>query len=160
MPDLAISLDATTGVYDLSLTADGSDLATEEGLFTSVALSLLLDRQATVSDTLPYKGDKDRRGWFADEFNGFNIGSRRWIFLPQGVTQVAMRQIEAADKESLQWMLDDGVAQSVGVTVTQTGPESFDEEIVITHPSAGGIQVNRWTVNWAAQGVILGVNGG
>lgn len=110
-------IDFTQGA-DLAL--DGVLLAEDDGLLTSVIISLFTDRQARSDDVLPNAdlGDTDRRGWWADEFNpdaADRIGSHLWL-------NEAAKQLPAVlvrDKEfaqaALQWLVADGVASSVAV---------------------------------------------
>jgi len=118
MADIATKfIDFTQGA-DLAL--DGLLLADDDGLLTSVLISLFSDQLARVDDVLPNadQGDDDRRGWWGDEFNDDptdQIGSRLWL-------NEAAKQLPAvlvSDKEfaeaALQWLVDDGVSSSVVV---------------------------------------------
>jgi len=119
MADIATRfIDFTQGA-DLAM--DGVLLADDDGLLTSVLISLFSDRLARADDVLPNadQGDADRRGWWADEFNADaadRIGSHLWL-------NEAAKQLPAVlvrDKEyataALQWLVDDGIAAKVVVS--------------------------------------------
>lgn len=110
-------IDFTQGA-DLAL--DGILLADDDGLFTSVLISLFTDRQARVDDVLPNadQGDTDRRGWWADEFNpkaADRIGSHLWLNeAAKQLSAVLVRDKEYA-QAALQWLVEDGIVASVAV---------------------------------------------
>lgn len=93
---------------DLSLS--GYDLAKEDGLRTAVIISLFSDRRAEADDEIP-DGSDDRRGWWAG-----SIGSRLWLLARAKETPDTLARARAYAIESLQWLIDDGVATAVEVT--------------------------------------------
>jgi phage gp46-like protein len=110
-------------------------LAQDDGLTTSVLLSLFTDRRAEDDDAIP-GGAEDRRGTWLDAFageEGDRMGSRLWLLeraklLPETVTR--MREY---CEEALEWMVRDGVARSVSV----------ETWIVRNHPAGIiGAQIN------------------
>lgn len=73
--DLRLTWSNDTGDADLSLT--GTDLSTDRGIATAMALSLFPDRRAEAGDVPPSGDPSDRRGWWADQFaevEGDHIG--------------------------------------------------------------------------------------
>lgn len=124
-----ITLDWLNGALDLAL-LDG-DLATDNGLRTAVALSLLCDRRAEPDDVLPdsfgFDGG-DRRGWWADAIadrDGDKWGSRLWLLNREKILPEVRRRAEAYAAESLAWLLDDGVATEVEAIA-----ETLDREVL------------------------------
>lgn len=100
--------------------ADGA-LLEDEGLFTAVALSLFTDRLANPDDTLPDGGD-DRRGWWGDAYlpvladgSPDRLGSRLWLLARAQQLPETAQRAQAYCREALEWLIDDGVAASVGV---------------------------------------------
>lgn len=94
---------------------DGSDLLADDGLETSIVISLGTDGLALPEDELP-DGSDDRRGWWGDAYAdvpGDRIGSRRWLLesakAPEGLAQ----QVQAYDEECLAHLVEDGLAESV-----------------------------------------------
>lgn len=112
-----VFVDLETGA-DFAL--DQLGLVEDDGLETALLISLFTDRYANADDVLP-DGGNDRRGWWADEFNVVQqdlIGSRLWLILREKqLGRVLVRAREYA-KEALQWLIDDGVAESVDVVAT------------------------------------------
>jgi phage gp46-like protein len=100
----------------------GADLAYESGslregdeLATAVFASLFCDAPARDVDPIPAGAPKS--GWWGDAFEDENPGevwgSRLWTLkrwpMSDAVIPVAIEMIE----ESLEWMVDDGIAESV-----------------------------------------------
>lgn len=111
--DVQIAFD---GFFDIGLA--GADLAKDEGLQTAVIVSLFTDRRADPDDQLP-DGSDDRRGWWADAYADIDndrIGSKLWLLSREKQTRETAQKVENYARESLQWLVDDGVARSVGVS--------------------------------------------
>lgn len=111
-----ITLDDVDGLLDVAL-LDG-DLATDDGLRTAVALSLLCDRRAEEDDIIP-DGTDNRRGWWADAIadqDGDKWGSRLWLLSREKELPEVRRRAEAYAEEALDWLLDDGVVSEIVVT--------------------------------------------
>lgn len=119
MTDIAtVFVDFTHGA-DYAL--DGVLLKDDDGLTTSVILSLFTDAEARIDDTLPDENSSDRRGFWADQYppeDGDKIGSRLWLNDAAKQLQSVLRRDERYAAEALQWMVDDGVADSIDVVAT------------------------------------------
>jgi phage gp46-like protein len=104
----------------------GGDLVRELGIETAVMMSLYTDRRANTDDTLPDSLSEDRRGWWGDqvtEFDGDQIGSRLWLLERAKTTEDNLSDAKFYIEESLQWLLDDGVAQDIEVEVERQNRE-------------------------------------
>lgn len=115
----ATSASALTSYADLALI--DSDLASDRGIKTAIALSLFTDRRADDDDTPPSGNPNDRRGWWADEFAanlGDLFGSRLWLLDRSVLTNETVLLATEYIKEALQWLLDDAVAESITPVVT------------------------------------------
>lgn len=112
MTDLALSLidngPAQPPTIDLALA--GYDLATEDGLRTAVIISLFTDRRVEADDEIP-DGSDDRRGWWADP----TLGSRLWLLARAKETPDTLARARTYAAESLQWLIDDGMATAIDV---------------------------------------------
>lgn len=121
LADLALTWSNTTGDGDLSLI--DSDIASDRGLATAVILSLFTDRRAETDDKPPSGDERDRRGWWADQFaatEGDRIGSRLWLLdRSKRSNEVVLRAKEYV-REALAWMLEDRVVAGIDVTVETT----------------------------------------
>lgn len=112
--DLALSFNPAIGMLDISIA--GADLLAEDTLATAVMLSLFTDRTAQ-----PHEVDAgaDRRGWWADAYadvDGDAFGSRLWLLARSKQIPATVERARAYIREALQWLLDDGLVQSLQVT--------------------------------------------
>ncbi|WP_035597785.1 phage GP46 family protein [Halomonas salina] len=143
-----VTLDWLDGVLDVALADDG-DLATDDGLRTAVALSLLCDRRAEPDDVLP-DGSTDRRGWWADAIadqDGDKWGSRLWLLNREKTLPEVRRAAEAYAREALAWLLEDGVATEV-----EAISETLDRDVlwlrVIIQRGDGTRLADRYQYVW------------
>lgn len=119
--DLALSWSNDALSADLLLL--DSDLASDRGLVTAALLSLCLDRRAEDDDKPPSGDDRDRRGWWADQFSdviGDRIGSRLWLLARSKLSNEIARLADEYVREALAWMTEDRVVSGIGVTVETT----------------------------------------
>lgn len=93
-----------------------ADRAALPTLHRALLISLFSDRRAEVDDELPFD-DGDRRGWWADAFNAFPIGSRLWLLTRAKVTNETANTARDYIVEALDWMIQVGLATSIDVTV-------------------------------------------
>lgn len=116
--DIALVWSNAAGAADAGIVAN--DLARDDGLQTAVLLSLFTDRAAEEGDVLPDE-ETDRRGWWGDEFAddaGDRIGSRLWLLARSKRTDDVLARAEEYARESLQWLIDDKVAERIEVTAS------------------------------------------
>ena len=143
-----IFVDMTTGM-DFAL--DQLGLVEDDGLDTSVILSLFVDRRANDDDVLP--GDpNDKRGWWADAFPvapGDKIGSRLWLLNREKQMASVLDRAQEYAQEALQWMLDDGVASSVVCDAQIVRPGLLGLFIAITPPGANTPNYYKFEVLWS-----------
>jgi len=119
--DIKIIYREDLGEFDIKY-ANG-DLYREEGMTTSVLMSLLCDRRTNDDDVLINENDK--RGWWGDllEDDGDKIGSRLWLL--RGKTdQDSLNFAKETIKECLQWLVNDGVWQYFDVETYKIGEPS------------------------------------
>lgn len=106
--------------YEYNVALDGQSLELDEGLQTAVILSLLTWRRADSEDPVPDK--TDLKGWWGDSFpevEGDFFGSKLWIVQNMPATEETLQLAKTYAEEALQWMLDDGIVESVDVTDLQ-----------------------------------------
>lgn len=123
------------GIFDLAI-VDG-DLEGDDGMETAVLISLFTDRRAEDGDELP-DNTTDRRGWWADAFSdveGDLVGSRLWLLSrSKHLPEVAV-QAEGYAAEALQWMIDDGISESITVSAEWIDPQTLALKVEITRPA-------------------------
>ena len=145
-----IGLFVVNNCIDLKLTDDGSKLAGDDGLETAVLISLFTDMRVSESE-LPV-GTFDKKGWWADEFSnvpGDQIGSKIWASGREGASVLAIQAIQTRAKQSLDWMIEDGVAESVSVVATRNGSNGVSLDVSILRPDDEGS--NRFSLFWDGQ---------
>ena len=152
--DAKLFIDGETMAIDLAL--QNGALATEGGLENAVLLSLFTDARAKPDDVLP--GDAtDRRGWWGDAFapsvdgvpvDGDRIGSRLWLLSREKIIPETIARARTYIREALQWMIDDGLAARIDVTVEAQRQSILAFEIVVHRPDGDS---PRFDFVWDAQ---------
>ena len=119
---------------------------------SAVIISLFTERRANPDDSLPSSADTDRRGWWGDNFSATQsdrIGSRLWLLgREKQLSKVLQRAVEYS-KESLQWLIDDGIAKAIEVRAEIVRAGILGVEIIITRPS-GANQKFQFDDIWSA----------
>jgi phage gp46-like protein len=133
MGDVRIVFDQTTFSGDFAMM--GGDLEQGHELQTAVLISLFTDQTADPQDVLPPGQAADPRGWWADTYEGEQIGSRLWQVFWRIANQDTLNWINDTATKSLQWMIDDGVATAVTVSGQFLGKGKVGLSGVITEPS-------------------------
>lgn len=141
--DLALTFNPQIGTLDISVT--GADLLAEDTLATAVMLSLLADRTAQPHEV---EAGGDRRGWWADayaETTGDAFGSRLWLLARAKQLPETVERARAYIREALQWLVDDGMVESLEVTafVPRAGWLFVDAQLTLV----GGSR--RFRFEWA-----------
>lgn len=125
---------------------DGLDLASGDDLATSVLISLFTDARAADDDLVPDPAG-DRRGWWGDAGRDRPIGSKLWLL--DRAKQSEETRLRARDyiEDALQWLVDDGVAAGIEVTVAWQRPAFLAAAISILEP--GGATARVFNYQWA-----------
>lgn len=113
--DLAIKLMPDTNEFDLDLRR--WELEFDDGLETAILRSLFENGRVTVDEL--NEGETDRFGWWGDAAsNPDNVksGSKLWLLERGKTTDETLEAAREYCEEALQWLIDDGVAESVTVT--------------------------------------------
>lgn len=112
------------------------------GLQTAVYISLFTDGEDTENRT------DERGGWWGDATDSYgNLGSKLWTLGRERGTSNLSERAQKYCEEALQWMLDDGVAKSVDVTVSRSGTYSLAIEIDIEKPDDSS-ETFTYSYNW------------
>lgn len=120
-------------VWDVGL--ENGDLIGDGGLETAVVISLFTDKRVT-EEQLP-SFQTDRRGWWGDMIpvtEDDQIGSRLWTLGREKILNETLRLHEDYAEEALQWMIEDGVAQSISVEANYNEKFYLVLEITIIRP--------------------------
>lgn len=127
---------------------DGPDLATDDGLHSTVLVSLFTDRRAREDDVIP-DGSDDRRGHWSDSYlpGDEQEGSRLWLLEREKVIPEVLRRAEDYSREALAWMITDGAASAVQATAWTTGKQDLNLQISVTRPTGQTVTfkfLNMW----------------
>lgn len=79
-----------------------------------------LENMVTISIFTERKDEDFSKGWFGESILGFTPGSRLRALQKQKLVPSLLVQIERAINESLEWMLDEGIATDISTTVTRS----------------------------------------
>jgi len=101
--DMALT-QTPSGKFDIAV--NSYDAEHDDGLRTSVILSLFVDTRAHADDVLD---DDDKRGYWASP----TLGSRLWLLRRRKQIPDVLRAAQDYATEALQWLIDDGVAKDV-----------------------------------------------
>ncbi|MEB0312149.1 phage GP46 family protein [Pseudomonas sp. 10B1] len=127
MSDISTVWNIDTGMGDWSVS--GGALASGDDLETAVLISVFSDRLAGDDDVLP-DGSTDRRGFWGDD--DVPLGSKLWLLDRSRLTTDVANTAKIYIEESLKWIIDDGVASSVKVTMSIAPPRTLGALVVIT----------------------------
>ena len=100
----------------------GGDIETTQGLDSAIYLSIISENRASASQI---KDSRLRRGHFANEFNNIQnseVGSLVWYYSGQVVnTESNASLIKDAITDSLSWIVNQGIASDLEVSVEKKG---------------------------------------
>ena len=109
------------GVFDIQFDSEG-DIKTKDGFDAAIITSLYTNQRADSSEV---PDPRMRQGWAGNELNpdGFELGSKLWLYKQQRRTPTVVAKIEVAAQESLQWFVTDGLLDSITAkaVLTATG---------------------------------------
>lgn len=129
----AVLVKNSAGIYDLSLD-DSGDIFTENFFDTAILMSLYCERRALASEM---QASHLRRGWIGNESTpDFEIGSKLWLYEQARLTRVILNSINSVAKASLQWLIDDGIAQRVTASSLLGENNNIEIEITIMRPNS------------------------
>ena len=128
------------GRSDIQLS--NGDLVADDGLRTAVVLSLLTDRRANPGDVLP-DGSDDRSGWWADMLaraDGDRFGSRLWLLSREKNLAEVRRRAETYAAEALEWLREDGIANTIEVEAETVATDRLGMKIRIIRTDGQAIE--------------------
>jgi phage gp46-like protein len=133
-----------TGIGDLFFDAG---LAFDEGLESAVTISLLTRRRADESDEPP--DPTNLGGFWGDTYpdvEGDQLGSRLWLTQGRKINEETLELAKTYAEESLQWMIEDGVAETVEVEISVDAKNHLLVKPKIKQPSD---PAPRWLGVWS-----------
>ena len=137
MADLSFVYDADKGFADLII-QDG-DFLTGNDLETAIGLSLFTDRRATDSEISDFQtgvlGRQSRRGYWANSYRDTPQGSGLWLLSRSKHVELTRSQAESFASDSLQWLVNDGIASSVDVVAALDGASGMSLSVSVAKPT-------------------------
>ena len=107
-----VVLNESKGFYDFEWTESG-DISTAQTLDTYILMCLFEEVRATATEV---PQSERRRGWHGNESTpDFEQGSKVWLFEQERVTGSVLADLGVVVRNSLQVLIDDGIAVSVEV---------------------------------------------
>lgn len=79
-----------------------------------------------------WAGDPRATDWSIPD----RIGSRLWTVRRATLTEATLVRAEELAREALQWLVDDGIAEQVSVTVSRSGLESLQIGVTVARGRA------------------------
>ena len=148
MSDLALYR-RSSGDFDLAFDEVKGDLLTSDSLENAVVISIgtyARERKlGKVANLKPVIG-----GWWGDALDEKgNLGGYLYEAFPGKLTEVTARSVENLVNESLAWMVEDGVAKSVGCKAEVADAETMNVTITIQRPD-GGDNAYAYEIKWMA----------
>ncbi|MBV1835663.1 phage GP46 family protein [Acetobacter estunensis] len=144
------------------------DLGLDNPLRSAVMVSLFTDRvapdqpsaqDAAVGIQAPGNAAtsamSDRRGWWGDAYADRPIGSRLWQLrraIKAGETAVLL-ELEQIVRESLQWLIDDGIVDTITVTTAWSATSASTAEFAVSLLEPGAAQPQTFLFSWAWEGL-------
>lgn len=131
MADLKLTLDESTGNYDVSFV--NGDFVLTEGFDTSIVVSLFSDARADESEV---SRPELRRGWWGDEtvVNKIRkLGSKLWLLSQARLTSDTLNRSKNYAFLALKWLVDEGYSKKI------ESESSFDKN--------GALQIHIEIVN-------------
>lgn len=135
---LALNWDNSVGAARLSRDENGA-LRTDFSLETPVLISIFTDVQASAQE-IKSAGLDRQQGWWADadslRATGVRkMGSKLWLLSRGKTTRETCKRVEQYVKESLQWLIDDGIVASVAVTATKAASGILNLSVSLYKPN-------------------------
>jgi len=149
-----IGLFIPNGYTFFDLIVEQDDFLTDLGLETAIAISLFSDQRITLQE-IP-DGEVTRKGWWGDMFptaEGDKIGSKLWIYRRRKRTNETRLAIIQAAKDSLAWLIEDGVAKSVVVNGEFFGENALGQIGLTIDIERSNGPAAKYSVIWDSQGV-------
>ncbi len=109
--DAVLRIDIRTGLYDISIDDDGG-IEVDDFFDTAILYSIYGERRANEREVVP---PNLRRGWIGNihSRSDFENGSKLWLFEQARLNRSIMNRIADEARKALQWLVDDGLAESI-----------------------------------------------
>ena len=123
MQDVLIKMDEN-GLYDLQIS--GADFESAEGFESAVPTSFFSDSRAS---SVQVQEAQSRRGWVGNILTvdiDRELGGLLWILDQARINDDTINFARNYARDSLQWMIDDGIARNIQVIVEKEGTSKIE----------------------------------
>lgn len=131
----------------------GFDLERDDGLETSVIISLFTDRRANAEQIPPEYQQDDLRGYWGDITNASasdQTGSLLWLLAREKQLPQTLSRAEQYCREALAWMIDDLVSTRIDVAASYISQGWIQLVIDIHRPTGQAVRF-QYNYEWSAQ---------
>lgn len=107
-------------------------VASGDRIARAVVISLFTWRRAEPSDPVD---DDERYGYWGDAYPDMprdRIGSRLWLLRRRSLTAATIQDADRYARESLAWLIEDGIAQAVDVRLVRASVTRLDLTVILT----------------------------
>lgn len=132
----------------LDIVLNNSEIQTDESLKIPVFISLFTDARCEENE-VP-KGQYSRRGFWGDAIFGEKTGSKLWLLERAKYNNETLIKLKEYAKNSLQWMITDGLAKEIDITTDFNKNNIINLLIKIKKPSGNVENIyidNLWEKN-------------
>jgi len=126
------------------LQIENGDLKDDQGLETSVSISLFSDQRVTEDELGDLETDK--KGWWADsisEIENDKIGSKLWLLSRSKQSDSVLSDFEIYSAKALEWMTEDGLTKNISTSADYNDNGDLILDIEITKPDNKVIKISR-----------------
>lgn len=148
MADVSYVYNCDNGLLDIQLVDNDILLANE--LETAVSVSMFSEARTDLpTETNIQDAISELSGWWADTFEDEPLGSEAWIYRRSKIVNETLNGLIETYTKSLQWLIDDGVAESVVVTAVKSLkiPNTIEILASITKPNEQ-TDTFKWAFAW------------
>ncbi|GHV76509.1 hypothetical protein AGMMS49942_13300 [Spirochaetia bacterium] len=107
-------------------------------------MSIRIEQWASISELVRMSIGTNKGTWFANPA----FGSDLWLLKKEGkVDGQTAGNLERIVRESLQWLVDDGLAATVSCAAERNGKSRIDYRVTVTQPDGSSVELKEaWSV--------------
>jgi len=144
--DVSFIFDCEKGYSDIQI--ENGDIKIGDELQTAVEMSMFTDARALTNPEPRVRKTIDAlRGWWADAIDDEVLGSLYWIYSRRKQTQEVLNGVAEAFRDSLQWLIDDGVASVITVVNEWADTDRMNVTVTIEKPNDSDVTFT-WGFVW------------
>lgn len=122
------------------LVLENGDLKADNSLHTPSLISAFSDKRVEDENLPP--GITEKRGWWGDslaDVDGDQIGSALWTLSREKITADTSPKVESFLLQAFNWMIDDGIAETIIVEAERTADFEVTGTVNIKKPDGSNI---------------------